>query len=310
MDDRDSRLMANWIEGDAVPCGDIMANGSPERCVVRQVMKCLEDGQLLVLEAVPISQRLKRIRQAETLDLLERDGVPQIAPWLKAKDGQWGVADDQGLFWQCRRFINSEVLPREHYALEEWRGAAAARWLRVVHQESPRMEEVFLITHYIHHLMDAIRADQPALGSDLDNVLNAMDFDIQAERKLPMVFSHGDFHPGNILWGDHDITAVIDWEFCGWKPICYDAANLLGCIGMDNPDWLSGPMASAFLRELQLPAVARPALIRYMVALRFAWMREWWHANNKPMIIQELDFMWLLLQQGEQLLHGELGIRN
>ena len=269
--------------------------GSPSRFSRRRAFRDSRSGKCYVLEGVDLPVAARRIRQAEILESLASN--PQIPCWMRTREGRLGVYD-HGLFWQCRRFVECQELPRDSYAMDAWRGREAALFLKRI-MPGNASESPFYVTDYIHRLMHAIEKESPALHGDLSDVLAALSFSQDDERSLPLVFSHGDFHPGNILWGEYCINAVIDWEFCGPKPICYDAANLLGCIGMDNPDWMASPMAKAFLEELSLPSQAMDLLLKYVVALRFAWMREWWHARDRDMIIQELDFMWVVLSMSQ-----------
>jgi len=292
-------IITYWHNGKFDICEGLLGNGSPNRYAKRLILQRRDDGHRYILEGVVPTLSQKRSQQAETLARFATAGVTRIVPWHKAKNGSWGLIQD-GLYWQCRDYVDATELPRETYALDGWRGREAGQWLRSI-QAFQYSGETFLITSYIQYLMTAIQSSSPALFKDLSEVLKALDFTEKDERQLPVVFSHGDFHPGNILWGNQTITSVIDWEFCGLKPICYDAANMLGCIGMDNPDWFNAPMAQAFIKELDLPPMASRYLAKYIVALRFAWMREWWHSHNKAMMIQELDFMWLLLNFSQSI---------
>jgi Ser/Thr protein kinase RdoA (MazF antagonist) len=117
--------------------------------------------------------------------------------------------------------------------------------------------------------------------------------------RLPTGFCHGDFHPLNIIWGNTEIRAVIDWEFCGTKPETYDLANLLGCLGMEDPQSLDGPFAGQLIQRLRKAGIfsdtSWQALPDLMLAIRFAWLSEWLRKNDRPMIRLEADYMALLL---------------
>ncbi len=286
-------MIEHWLDGDFILDEVLPVNGSPSRFVERRLVRNVRDGNAFVLEGVEPAAARSRIEQAAHLEALAAEDNACIVPWLRTRSCDSGVMEN-GLFWQCRRYVPCIELPRETYALDLWRGRAAALWLKGIHRHEAH-GNVFFITDYISRLMTVLAQKSRALHGDLTDVLGALDFTREEEAALPVVFSHGDFHPGNILWGDGCINAVIDWEFCGLKPICYDAANLLGCLGVDNPDWLSSPMAKGFLDEYHLPEVSDEFLLKYIVALRFAWMREWWNAGDMEMVIQELDFMWIVI---------------
>lgn len=124
--------------------------------------------------------------------------------------------------------------------------------------------------------------------------------------QLPMGFCHGDFHPLNIIWGKSDIRAVIDWEFCGIKPEIYDLANLLGCLGMEDPRSLTGPFAGRLLHWLKQARCFKDASWRALpdliLAIRFAWLSEWLRKKDRPMIRLEADYLALLLKHRATLI--------
>ncbi len=117
--------------------------------------------------------------------------------------------------------------------------------------------------------------------------------------KLPVAFCHGDYHPLNIIWSTNDIKCVIDWEFCGFKSELYDVANLIGCIGVEDPQSLLGELVKSFIARMNksgiISKISWKYLLDFIVALRFAWMAEWLRRNDKEMIRLELDYMRLLI---------------
>jgi homoserine kinase type II len=123
---------------------------------------------------------------------------------------------------------------------------------------------------------------------------------------LETAFCHGDYHPLNVIWEPAAIGAIIDWEFCGYKPALDDLANLLGCVGVEQPEALEGPVVRSLLAALgagdYLSEASWTALPAYVLALRFAWLSEWLRRNDQEMIALELDYMNLLLKA-----HGALG---
>jgi len=128
---------------------------------------------------------------------------------------------------------------------------------------------------------------------------------MDAHDTLPVTFCRGDYHPLNIIWREHEIAAVIDWEFCGPKPDIYDTANLLGCIGMENPSGLVDGLALTFMRIMrQTSAISTQSwrlLVEFIIALRFAWLAEWLRNKDQEMIALEEVYMKLLLDNMERL---------
>lgn len=74
---------------------------------------------------------------------------------------------------------------------------------------------------------------------------------IRAHDSLPACYCHGDFYALNVIWSDVGINAVIDWEFSGIKPKIYDIANMIGCIEIENPEALAGPLVIDFIHRLK-----------------------------------------------------------
>jgi len=112
-------------------------------------------------------------------------------------------------------------------------------------------------------------------------------------------FCHGDYHPMNIIWSTDGIRCVIDWEFCGLKSELYDVANLIGCIGMENPRSLAGGLVGHFIDRMKRSGIMSQISWRYLtefiIALRFAWLAEWLRRKDRNMIRLERDYMKLLM---------------
>jgi homoserine kinase type II len=122
---------------------------------------------------------------------------------------------------------------------------------------------------------------------------------------LPAALCHGDFHPLNILWKEDGIRGLIDWEFFGLKPEGYDAANMVGCLGMEGPGSLAGGMVLSFMETLRTADLLNPESLRTLpdltLALRFAWLAEWLRKGDREMIGLELTYMHLLLDNLEKI---------
>lgn len=304
------KLLSNWGFELGKTRSDLCITGSPNRTQQRIVLQA-NSGECLVLEAVPCTKRDLREKQARILMFLSQHGVKEIYPWLATCSGSMGIIAD-GAFWQLRHYIHGIEIPRETYGNDGWRGIAAASLLSALTQASisQNMPDdnsgIFLLKKYIQKLLPHIHHIIPALTDDILPILKQLQEYFDIEEELPATFAHGDFHPGNIIWGsNYTINGIIDWEFCGLKTSGYDAANLLGCLGMDEPAFLTGPMAMSFIHSLHDTSVLDDKSWHYlpelMAALRFGWLREWVVQNNKEMICQELDFIWLLLDNKDLL---------
>jgi homoserine kinase type II len=122
---------------------------------------------------------------------------------------------------------------------------------------------------------------------------------------VPVAFCHGDYHPLNIIWSAQGIQAVIDWEFSGYKPEIYDIANLIWCIGVEDPAALCGDLVKDFIERLRVAGMicdlSWEHLVEFVVAIRFAWMSEWLRNRDQDMIDLETIYMKLLVAHCEKL---------
>ena len=300
-------IYENWLDGKWVEDGVSIPAGSPERVLRRFVLQSTTSDEKFVFEGSDMHRRGHREEQARFLERLKQNGCGHILPWLRTKDGDFGKTTEF-FYWQCRRYASGLELDRENYGNDAWRGKVLADFLVDLKKASNGIVDKshpFYISDYIHSLMPKIKERNPALHSDLSPIFEELHHFLHDEKTLRLCFCHGDYHPLNVLWGENELTGVIDWEFAGIKPVLYDIANMTGCVGMDNPEFLTGNLVMTFLTRLQHDSFIDKEEIRalpeYMAALRFAWMREWCWRNEKEMMIQELDYIWLLLDNRKLL---------
>jgi homoserine kinase type II len=289
---------------------DIAISGSPERTDFRIVF---EDtvGRRWLLEKVPHRLKRSKLDIIHLLKHLARRGFEHALPYKSARDGAYHVAGEDGL-WQLLPFLDSIPLDRPRYVFDDWRGEHMARSLASLRRAAegfsvPGSRDFFSITDYITDMAEKISRHTPGLVEPLRPILTHLEHSFfDAHSALPTALCHGDYHPLNIIWQSDGIGALIDWEFFGLKPEGYDVANMLGCLGMEDPDSLSGGMALVFLEELKAAGFLSPeslcSLPDLTLALRFAWLSEWLRKGDAEMIGLELTYMHLLLDNREKIL--------
>ncbi len=294
---------------------DLALAGSPERSAWRSVVAA-DDGRLYVLEKIPspVYQRKRRI--AASLQRLVAHGLRQVVAYLPDIDGEAIVLIHEGTWhglWQLSPFVAGVDLNRTTYGLDGWRGEAAAQFLMDLnrmptdhHAETDGTP--FSIVAYCRNLFARLVDRHPTIAATFRPFMNHLEaHSFPVHDRLPMDFCHGDYHPLNIIWGEKSIRAVIDWEFCGIKPEIYDLANLLGCLGMEDPRNLTGPFAERLIHCLRKAGIfsdaSWQALPDLILAIRFAWLSEWLRKDDRPMIGLEADYMALLLSRQTPLRH-------
>ncbi|MFA5321672.1 MAG: phosphotransferase [Smithella sp.] len=282
---------------------DILIQGSPERSLFRVVLEDI-NGNFFVLEKIP-EKNLEHKRQiAARLDFLAKENLAHIQTYLASPNGEHIIKYKNDL-WQMLPFVPGVELDREKYMHEKWRGPALAAFLIELRHKSRTMSlqnsgGVFSLSAYIYKLIREINLYNHDIKDVIENVAGFLEKDFMpVYAKLPIAFCHGDYHPLNIIWSDTDIRCVIDWEFSGYKSELYDMANLVGCVGSEDPQSLTGELIKSFIAGMKnagfISEISWKYLVEFIVALRFAWLAEWLRRKDAEMVSLELDYMRLLI---------------
>jgi homoserine kinase type II len=288
---------------------DLQIAGSPDRCELRLVIEC-DSGRLYVLESLFEADAGHKREIIICLNFLSEKGLTAVVPYLPSHSGGYIIHSGNRL-WQVSPFVRGIPLVRPEYVWDGWRGEAMADFLilqNALSGDIPYLKtlSVFSITDYIQKLITQIQAHAPHVLTGIGPVLRFIEERfIKAHDRLPVAFCHGDFHPLNVIWSADGIHAVIDWEFLGIKPEIYDAANLIGCIGIEDPKALLGNLVRRFILRLKqskrISNASWEVLIEFVIAIRFAWLSEWLRHEDREMIALETDYMNLLTDNAEVL---------
>ena len=291
---------------------DIPIAGSPERCEFRVVIED-QDDRMFICERISHAAYEHKMRIIKTLEYLARQNLRFIQPYIPNRKREYIARNNHGL-WQLTRFVEGVPLKRPEYVFHRWRGIVLADFLIKLNKKSPGIDHVFpmqsfSIIDYIYELIDTIGIHEPELRISINPMVGFLEKSfVGVHDTFPQSFCHGDYHPLNIIWSTNGIHAVIDWEFCGYKPEIYDVANLMGCIGMEDPESLFGGLIAEFiqcLRQAKLYSeLSWQYLLEFMVALRFAWLSEWLRKSDQEMIKLEQVYMRLLIENKKKLLYS------
>lgn len=296
-------LLKNWNVDVSGVFPEAWIAGSPERTLCRMVI--VDPGeQAFVLEEIssPSIGRKKEI--AGLLGLLSQNGLAQVYPYRPDRQGEI-ITEHAGRYWQLRDYLQGSFLQRPEYLDESWRGVALADFLIGLHESSEKIQvnfrdDAFSIIRFIDDFEKKLKIHRSDLLEELSPVLAclAQDF-FRIHDTLPTGLCHGDYHPLNVIWSEDAILSVIDWEFCGLKPEAYDLALLIGCIGIEDPHALKGPLINGLLSRVEESGIyheqSRACLLDLVMALRFAWLSEWLRKDDQEMVRLELDYLDLLL---------------
>ena len=277
--------------------------GSPERALSRAVIQDKSD-RLFLLEKFSKNKFLIRDRAAKAVDYLNAHGLDKALAYRKSKQGGF-LPFFKGACFQISPFLHGTPLQRPGYLDSSAMGKSFALFLTRMAEASRGMENFISFPHfsmkaYIYKLFSNMKAhDQPVYEKFLPILSFLESGFMEAHDHLPLSFCHGDLHPLNVIWDKDEIKAVIDWEFTGIKPDMYDAANLVGCAGIENPNGLGMDMVMTFLKEMQkTPVISKTGwrfFPEYVLALRFAWLSEWLRKKDDEMIEMEHAYMGILV---------------
>ena len=282
---------------------DVSINGSPERTEFRLVVEDVKEHRY-ILEQVPSASLPVKLNIIKALRYFSEQGISTVESYLPDLKGN-DIVEYENQYWQIVPYIEGIPLPRPEYLFEEWRGTVLARFLIDLKNQSSGLPKnlvgpVFSIKKYILDFMHRVRQFNPELLPELTEIFMYLKKELfRIHDTLPVVFCHGDFHVLNVIWGKNEIRKVIDWEFMGMKPELYDIANMIGCLGMEDPKGLLSGITSNFIRGLKdnrfLTLWSWRYLYEFVIALRFAWLAEWLRKDDKKMIELEIVFMFLLI---------------
>jgi homoserine kinase type II len=298
-----------------------MIAGSPERSLFRTVVET-DDGKEFILEQIDNSEIENRARISKIVEGANLFSLPVVSYCLGSNDSYIQHTSDKlsstklssnshssEKHWMLTPLISHRRLKRETYWLDEWRGKAVADFLvglKSFASQSAPTGSTFALDVFIKEIVAKIEIDKPKLFTELMPVLSFLEREFfPIYRDIPLAFNHGDPHPLNMLWGDGDIKAVIDWEFSGLKPALYDASLIIGCVGSEDPDSISSGFIQTLLKEIKAQKLFTPDISKHLapfiVAQRFAWMSEWLRHGDTEMVEFEVGYMEFLINNQKLL---------
>ena len=288
---------------------DIDIAGSPERTAHRVVVED-EGSGLWVLEAIPPDTHEHKLRICQALAYLHDKGLEAVNPYLPSAEKRI-LVHHGNKDWQIRPYVEGAPLPRPSYILDRWRGRACADFLldlRDKARDIPFFDQAspFSMTRFIDEMSDTMKRYNPEVREGLGPAFDFVEQEFaDLEGAFPIVFCHGDFHPLNVIWSEDGIKSVIDWEFLGYKPEVYDVANLIGCVGFEDPAGLTEGLVAELISRTMKANVLSPIcwqhLAEWVVAIRFAWLSDWLRRRDREMIDLEVTYIHLLIDNRQNL---------
>ncbi len=310
-------LNSQWNIRFKIERPDINIEGSPERTLSRMAIQDIS-GDLFLIEKFSKDKFSIRQTVALAVHYLNLQGLDSALAYEKTTTDEFLPFFEQHCYG-LTSFLHSTALQRPDYLSSKKMGDSFASFLIQMNSASVQIDSevslaTFSIKDYIYKIFIEMKQYDPGAYNKFSPFLVFLeDQFMDAHDQLPLGFCHGDLHPLNVIWDNDQIRAVIDWEFIGIKPQIYDAANLVGCAGIENPNGLAMPMVTTFLQRLQKQKIFDRAgwkfFVEYILALRFAWLSEWLRKKDDEMIEMEAAFMKILVDNKDALKQG-WGIDN
>jgi homoserine kinase type II len=297
------KILSEWDISFKKAHPEIAISGSPQRCNYRIVIEDDTD-QFYILENILKTKITQKQMIAQTLSYLSNHNISEINPYLKNSQGFITKIDTT--FWQIQPYVKGVELNRPEYVFDAWRGEKLADFLINLWKNTEDISEnislpFFSLKDYVLNMIKNMSNYHPIELEQIESVYEYLTSDFfLIYDQIPLRFCHGDYHPLNIIWDYDSIRAVIDWEFLGLKIEIYDMANLLGCIGIEEPTSLSQDFVIEFIKNIKQSDYISKKSFLYLfdctIALRFAWLAEWLRCNDGDMIQLEIDYMNLLFE--------------
>lgn len=303
-DDRISEIVSSWRIRFRKSHPEIGIDGSPERTSYRVVIED-QDSRLWVLEAIAPDSYIRKVRISEALTFLRARGLRTVHPHLPNDANDFAVLNGR-LHWQMRPYIKGVPLPRPSYVLDRWRGRECARFLTEMREKAQDMPGVLgqqdlSMASFIQEMSSTMERYDPQVHKRLGPAFRFIEKEfLHIEGGLPTCFCHGDFHPLNVIWSENGIQSVIDWEFLGYKFELYDMANLIGCVGFEDPEALGQGFVNELISQMRtvgaISELSWEVLAEWVTAIRFAWLSDWLRRRDREMVDLEVAYIDLLIR--------------
>lgn len=278
--------------------------GSPYRCRERFVFSDTAN-QIHIAEAFPAEKKERQIRISWMLEFLSEAKLP-VTAYRRTQDGNFGLERGDA-FWQVRQWSKGEALSVDRMASAGEIGRNYADFL--IHLRNATIsfvpeylaqtkERPFRFSRFFHGMEKLVEERAKSRKTEIFSLMESVGEFCGLEPCFPRFLAHGDYHPLNVLLHDAKISSVVDWEFSGVKCAGYDAALMLGCMGINSPELLQSEMADIFRTTLRDAAYLHPVVRKYfpdmVVCLRLCWLGEWIEVGDEEMIQREIDYIHFL----------------
>jgi len=243
--------------------------------------KCIINDSYF-LKSMPKEKLEQKEKEREVLNKLNQNNIP-----VQVCEGNKTVVDGDKIY-QLFKFVkgNSGTINYEKNS-----AIFLAQELSKL-SKLPRDAKKESVQDVLEELKDELEEKIPEeYRNDLSITYNYLNKNLFPYLKyFDYKISHGDLHPGNILWKDDKVASIIDWQLFGLREELYDLAFLLGCIGIEEPDnfdskWVN-ELIENFVEHAKPSKLAFSLLPELMIATRLNWLHKWVIIQDDKEIIE------------------------
>ncbi|PID29847.1 MAG: hypothetical protein CSB55_00890 [Candidatus Cloacimonadota bacterium] len=278
---------------------NINIQGSPARSDFRIAVSSPE--QIYILEKYGKEKEKTKNKIYLATDYLHKK-IKEIITYERNQKGEFALIEN-GAYWHLIKYIKGTDLPRPDYAYDSRYAKALIdfqnRFNAVPKEEIRKFcKEKFHLGKFCLNLLEKLKKNDPDIYQKITFSHAYAERTEEQEQKAEFNFSHGDFHPLNIIWDNFQIKTLIDWEFCNWKIKGYDYGLLVGCLGMENPTALLGDLAKKLTAENY---DIKKYFFDLILCIRLLWLSNWLHIGDKGMTDLEISYLKLLNLNREKI---------
>lgn len=270
---------------------------SPLR-VVRSIV--IEDiaGKKYIIDKIRFDDIENKKYIAKSIEKIDELKVDKVALYLKSINGNY-IEEYNLRSYMLRDYKEGIPIKQPYYLKDAWRGEKAADFLIDLYTKTKGKQLNFKknnLKEYFDKFNYILSKNYLKEYEELKNIIEFLNKFYLKIENLPVIITHGDYHPINIIWGIDEINAVIDWEFTALNHKIYDIANMTGCILSEGAEYIESDFLKSFLKKMfncgLIEKVEIDILPEYILFLRYVgWLTLWYKNNDKEMIEFEVKFL-------------------
>lgn len=278
---------------------------------IKKIIFETKDNNLYILEQIAFERYKRKKEVIEYLNGFKKLGIKKIEEYIKSESKEY-IIEYKLRYWQLRKYVEGDLLKRPEYIFDGEKGRLMGEFLidfyhRTKNLKKSENETYFNLKEMFYDVKKRMERSSLEIFKKLKDVSNYLELNfLNKYESLPLKLCHGDYHPLNLIWKGRSIEKVIDWEFVSWKVEAYDIANLIGCVGMENPVAFFEIFLKEFMltlkRDSNISEKSWESLLELIITVRYAgWISLWLKNKDEDMIELEVKYIKLIFENRDKI---------